>query len=208
MSNATPFERAELDLARRLEGLREHPVAHALHPVSKLADQPPMLALAATGLLIGVFGARPRLESASVRMLASVLLATGVKHLLKHAVTRSRPHKLLDEGQYRRETGASDDKGEQSFPSGHTADAVAAARAVARVFPAAAIPATAFAALAAVAQPVRAAHYPSDVAAGALIGLLSELVVDRALGAATRLYSSSGARSLEAGPNRRRTSAR
>jgi membrane-associated phospholipid phosphatase len=179
MSDATAPERAELALARRLEGLREHPIAQALQPVSKLADQPPMVGLAALGLLIGVFGARPRVEGASARMLASVLLATGVKHAIKHTVTRSRPHKLLDEGRYRREAGASDDKGEQSFPSGHTADAFAAARAVARVFPKAAIPAGAFAFLAGIAQPIRAAHYPSDVAAGALIGVLSELVVDR-----------------------------
>lgn len=173
-------EDAELEFARTLEGLRNHPLADALHPVSKMADQPPMLALAAAGLLVGVFGAHRRVESASARALAAVLLATGAKHLIKHTVTRSRPHKLLDEGEYRRERARTEDKGSQSFPSGHTADAVAFARAVSRVFPKAALPAGLFALLAGVAQPVRAAHYPSDVAAGGLIGFLAELVVDRA----------------------------
>jgi membrane-associated phospholipid phosphatase len=171
-------EEAEIELAHEMEGLREHPLASVLHPVSKLADQPPMLALAAAGMLLGVFSADRRLEAASARALMAVLMATGVKHLIKHAVTRSRPHRVLDQGEYRRQSGGSENKFEQSFPSGHTADAVAFSRAVARVFPRAAVPATAFAMLAAVAQPVRAAHYPSDVAAGAAIGWCAELVAD------------------------------
>lgn len=175
----TPLEQAEIDLVRRLSGLRDHPLAAALHPVSKLADQPPMLGLAAAGLAIGSLLSQRRLESASARALLSVALATGAKHLIKHTVTRSRPHRVLDQGEYLREPGASENKGQQSFPSGHTADAVAFARAVSRVFPEAAIPAAAFALLAGLAQPIRAAHYPSDVAAGGTIGFLAELLVDR-----------------------------
>lgn len=176
----TALERAELDLAGKLEGLREHPLAAALKPFSKLADQPPMLALGGALLLVGVFNARPRLEGAAVRLMASVVLATAAKHALKHTVTRSRPHVVLDEDEYRREAGGADRKAEQSFPSGHTADAVAAARALSRAFPSTAAPAGVFAVLASVAQPVRAAHYPSDVAAGAVIGFLAELLVDQA----------------------------
>jgi len=174
------FEHAELELADKLD-LRGHTVASALKPVSKLADQPPMLTLGAAALLAGVLSARPRVVEAGARTVASVLLATAAKHLIKHAVTRSRPHRLLDEGEYRRETGAPREKGEQSFPSGHAADAVAAARAVSRAIPQAAAPAAAFAVLAGLAQPLRAAHYPSDVAAGALIGWTAEWLVDRAV---------------------------
>ena len=176
----TALEQAELDFARRIRPLRDHPAVQALHPVSKLADQPPMLALAGAGLILGFLTGRPRVAEAGARSLAAVLLATGAKHLIKNTVTRSRPHRLLDEHTYNREPGGSDQKAEQSFPSGHTADAVAAARAVSRAVPGAAAPAAAFAVLAAVAQPLRAAHYPSDVAAGAAIGFLAELLVDRA----------------------------
>ena len=175
----TPLEEAELGLAQKLAGLRDQPIAEALHPVSELADQPPMLGIAAAGLVAGLLLRQPRLQSASARALLSVALATGAKHVIKHTVTRSRPHRLLDQGEYLRERGASENKGQQSFPSGHTADAVAFARAVSRVFPQAAIPAALFATLAGVAQPIRAAHYPSDVAAGGTIGFLSELLVDR-----------------------------
>ena len=175
----TAVEKAELDLARRMRPLREHPVAHWLHPVSKLADQPPMLAIA--GLLVagGAVARSPRLVEAGARMLASVLLATGAKHLIKQRVTRTRPHRLLDDHEYRREAAEPDQKADQSFPSGHTADAVAAARAVSRAIPEAAVPAAVFAVLAAVAQPLRAAHYPSDVAAGGAIGFLAEQLVHR-----------------------------
>jgi membrane-associated phospholipid phosphatase len=176
----TPLEQAELDAAKRLGAFRDHPVARLLGPVSKAADQPPMLGLAAAALVVGLFGGLPRVERAGAQALASVALATAVKHLIKHTVTRSRPHKLIDEGEYRRETGASGDKGEQSFPSGHTADAVAAARAVARVYPGLAIPVGGFAVLAGAAQPLRAAHYLSDVAAGATIGWAAEHCVEQA----------------------------
>ena len=175
----TAFERAELDLTRRIRPWRDHPLAEALHPVSKLADQPPMLAMSGLGLAIVLLAGQPRIAEAGARSLASVLLATGAKHMIKGRVTRTRPHRLLDEHKYKREAGGSDQKADQSFPSGHTADAVAAARAVTRAIPQAAVPASLFALLAAVAQPLRAAHYPSDVAAGAVIGFLAELLVDR-----------------------------
>jgi membrane-associated phospholipid phosphatase len=177
------LEQAELNFARRIRGWRDLPVADAIHPVSKLADQPPMLALAAAGLALGLLGGRPRIAEAGARALASVLLATGAKHVIKNNVRRTRPHRLLDEHKYDRGMGGTGQKADQSFPSGHTADAVAAARAVTRAIPQAAIPAAAFAILAAVAQPLRAAHYPSDVAAGGAIGWLAELLVDRAAAA-------------------------
>lgn len=175
----TAFEQAELDLARRIRSLRDHPLADALHPISKLADQPPMLAMAGLGLAIGVLAGKPRITEAAGRTLLSVLLATGAKHVIKHNVTRTRPHRLLDEHTYHRGAGGSEQKADQSFPSGHTADAVAAARAVSRAIPQAALPAAVFACLAGAAQPLRAAHYPSDVAAGALIGFLAEWLVDQ-----------------------------
>jgi membrane-associated phospholipid phosphatase len=174
----TALEQAELNFAQRIRGWRDLPVADAIQPVSKLADQPPMVALAAAGLVLGLLARRPRIAEAGARALASVLLATGAKHLIKNNVTRTRPHRLLDEHTYEREAGGSDQKADQSFPSGHTADAVAAARALTRAIPQAAVPAAIFAILAAVAQPLRAAHYPSDVAAGGAIGWLAELLVD------------------------------
>ena len=184
--DATPDEQAEISLVQRLSPLRDHPVLTRLEPLSKMADQPPMLWLSAAVLGFGLAARRPRAAEAGLRMLGSILLATAIKSAVKGAVKRTRPHVVLDEGRYRSDTGGSDDKGEQSFPSGHTADAVSAARAVVRVWPQAAFPAYGLAGAVAALQPARAKHYPSDVAAGAAIGALAEGLVDGAARAVIR----------------------
>ncbi|WP_292904236.1 phosphatase PAP2 family protein [Microbacterium sp.] len=60
-----------------------------------------------------------------------------------------------------------------SFPSGHTAAAVAFTAAVAPSWPAAGAVCAVPAAMVAVERVQSGAHYPSDVAAGAVIGLAS-----------------------------------
>ncbi|HJV61716.1 MAG TPA: phosphatase PAP2 family protein [Albitalea sp.] len=62
---------------------------------------------------------------------------------------------------------------EFSFPSGHTMHAVAFSLVLAHYHPALAAPLWAFTALVAVSRVVLGLHYPSDVAAGALIGWLT-----------------------------------
>ena len=66
--------------------------------------------------------------------------------VVKRVVVRTRSYVLAEEGRY--ETGwlGAIDGPHSSFPSGHTADAVAAARAIARVYPQARGPAYAAAA--------------------------------------------------------------
>ena len=173
------IEDAEISLAERLEPLRDHPALKAAEPLSKLADQPPMVALSAAALGLGLLLRQPKLTEAGARMLASVVLATAGKTLVKSLVRRTRPHVVLDEERYDADAGGSEDKAEQSFPSGHTADAVAASRAVVRAVPGAWAPAYAFAGAVGVLQPLGAKHYPSDVAAGAAIAIVSEALVDR-----------------------------
>lgn len=178
--DATPVEKAEISLVRRLSSLRDHPVLKRLEPLSKMADQPPMLWLSAGVFAFGLVARRPRAAEAGLRMLASILLATAIKSAVKGTVTRTRPHRALDQGRYTSDTEGSEDKDEQSFPSGHTADAVSAARAVVRVWPQAGFPAYGLAAAVAALQPAKAKHYPSDVAAGAAIGAGAEALVDQA----------------------------
>ncbi|MET9955086.1 phosphatase PAP2 family protein [Streptomyces sp. NPDC006339] len=67
-----------------------------------------------------------------------------------------------------------------SFPSGHTAAAVAFTAAVAPTWPAAGAACAVPAALVAVERVQSGAHYTSDVAAGAVLGLLSAWLVRRA----------------------------
>jgi membrane-associated phospholipid phosphatase len=107
-------------------------------------------------------------------MLAAIGAADLGKRLAKRLVRRTRPHVLLDEGRYETDTGGSDDKPEQSFPSGHTACTVAAARALSRNFPETAAAGGAAAVAIGITRIAKGAHWPLDVAAGALIGLAAE----------------------------------
>jgi undecaprenyl-diphosphatase len=60
-----------------------------------------------------------------------------------------------------------------SFPSGHTASAVAFATAVGMVLPTAAVPLGALASAVAYSRIHVGVHYPGDVAAGAVLGIAS-----------------------------------
>jgi hypothetical protein len=65
-------------------------------------------------------------------------------------------------------------RAEISFHPAHTADAFAAARALARVYPEQSALLWSAAALIALIQLPAGAHYPSDIAAGAVIGIAGE----------------------------------
>ena len=172
-------EEADLAVAEQAAEVRHHPVTRALGHLSDVADQPPMLTLGALVLAGGLITGQRRIAEAGGRLLASVALATAIKTVVKRVVVRTRPHVLADGGRY--ETGwlGATDGPHSSFPSGHTADAVAAARAVVRVYPEARLPLYGAAAAIGTIQIPRCAHYPSDITAGALVGLAAEAIVDQ-----------------------------
>jgi membrane-associated phospholipid phosphatase len=179
-------EQADLAVAKAAAPLQHHPVTQALGQASEIADQPPMFALGALMLAGGVVAGQPRATEAGLRLLASVGLATAIKSAVKQVVARTRPYVLANEGRYEAKLLGPVEKDWNSFPSGHTADAVAAARAVARVFPQARAPLYGAAAMVAAIQIPRCAHYPSDIAAGALVGLAAEALADAILEAGAR----------------------
>ncbi len=174
--------RIDLALVEAVAPYRDHPVIRGLGTLSELADQPPLVALSLTTTAAGLIDRNPRLARAGLRMLASHALATRIKSLVKDRVDRSRPRKVVDDGEYGFDFGESDDGEERSFPSGPSAGAVAVARALSRQYPVAAVPAGLAATVAAVVQVPRAAHFPSDVVVGTAIGLCAELLIDRSLG--------------------------
>ena len=118
------------------------------------------------------------------------------KRLVKGLVRRTRPHVLLDDGRYKTEAGGSAQKPEQSFPSGHTAGSVAAARALSRNFPAAGAAAGAAAVGIGISRVAKGAHWPLDVAAGAVIGLAAEALSAMLLRLGWRRYSERARRAL------------
>jgi membrane-associated phospholipid phosphatase len=202
MRRASRGERAvarwDLAIAEAFEPVSETRPVRALAAVGELADQPPLIAASLlTAALGGAIGDR-RLMRTGLRMLAAHALATGVKSVVKDHVDRPRPGQVGEDGEHDIEVGGDDDE-ERSLPSGHTAGAVAVARAIVREYPGAARMAYGFAALAAGIQVPRHAHYPSDVAVGTVIGLAAEAIVHAAARDAVRL--------LAAGPGPRHSPA-
>ena len=116
----------------------------------------------------------PRLGLAAARVGAAVALADAMKSVTKKMMKRSRPRAVAEGRPYRREAGGADEKAEQSFPSGHVAATLAAARALGRVYPGSRAPGIAVTVALGVIRVLEGEHWPSDVAAGALIGLAAE----------------------------------
>jgi membrane-associated phospholipid phosphatase len=185
---SNPVEEADVALSVQAASHRRHPAIRALGFLGDVADQPPLLMLTAGVLAFGVATGRPRARAAGSRMLLSFGIATAMKAVVKRSVSRTRPHVLLDDGVYAVRADGPDEGPWHSFPSGHTAGAVAVARALARTVPDAALPAYAAAAAVAAVQLPTAHHYASDVLAGAAIGLAADALAERAVRLAPALF--------------------
>jgi membrane-associated phospholipid phosphatase len=177
---ARRLHRADREAARKASARKDTPAMRAAAAIAELADQPPLIVFSAATLVVGLATRRPRIADAGGRMLASHLLATAIKTIVKRSVDRTRPHSV-DEGHgYRLENGDSTSHHYSSFPSGHTAGAVAVARAAARVWPERTRELAATAAGVGALQLPIGKHYATDVAAGAVIGFVSEALVNAA----------------------------
>lgn len=173
-------ERGDIAVARAVAPYRKTLPVRAFGKLSELGDQPPLRALCVATILLGVSRRDRRLRRAGLRMLAAHQLATMMKSAIKHSVDRSRPSLLMDDGHYEMQPGDSHDHDVTSFPSGHTAGALAVAQAFAREYPEHGTAARVGAALIALIQVPRGAHYPSDIAVGAAIGLIAEAALEAA----------------------------
>ena len=171
---ASELEKADIQLGVKLAKHRHHPVAKAAGKAGKIGDQGPLYALSVGLLAVGVSSRDGRLTDTGLSMLAAIATADVAKRLVKKLVHRSRPHVVLDEGRYEADSGGSDDKHEQSFPSGHMAGTAAVARALARNHPRTGAAAGAAAIGIGLSRIAKGAHWPLDVAAGAVIGLAAE----------------------------------
>jgi membrane-associated phospholipid phosphatase len=180
----TRAERADIGAAQQLAHYRHYEAVWALGRLSQAGDQGPLLMLSGVMLVYGLASGKAHRIGAGGRMLAAVLVAAGIKTGLKRLVSRTRPNVLLDEGRYAVRTLGPNDGPMQSFPSGHTAGAVAAARVLARAYPGVRGPAYVAAGVIALTQVLRGSHFPSDVAAGVLIGIAAETAVARVAGVA------------------------
>lgn len=182
-----PLEELDAAVADVLIPFAGKGAIRAAGAVSDLADQEPLYAGAAATLATAVVLRDGRTWRAGTRVLASHLLATALRGVVKAMVDRTRPDAAARRGEYVLRKGHRKDSDFNSFPSGHTAGAVAVARAVGRHYPGSHHAALGLAGLAGVAQVVRSKHYVTDVVAGAAIGLIAEALMDQLIRRAERI---------------------
>ena len=145
--------------------------------LAEAADQPQLITASIATIAVGLLGRRPDLFRGGARMLASHLLATAGKTALKRSFDRTRPRKAIAEGSHRFAHGDSHDHDLNSFPSGHTAGAVAVGLAASHEIEGAALPSAVATGAVMAAQPATGSHYLTDLVAGAAIGWAAEAVV-------------------------------
>lgn len=171
---ARKIARADRKATHRAAAHRDAPAVKLAGTVSEVADQPPLVLLGIGTIVVGAVLRRPTVLRNGIRILASEVLATAIKNGLKRSIDRTRPEEAIESGKHRFEPGKSDDHAQTSFPSGHSAGAVAVAGAIAQDLPAAIAPAYAAAAGVAAVQMPRGKHYILDTVAGAAIGFVAQ----------------------------------
>lgn len=190
-SAETTVEKLDASVTEAVAEQSERPWVRVLGTLSEVGDQPPLRALTLGTAAVGLALRDSRLTRAGLRMFAAHTLATWAKTLVKRSIDRTRPEHALEEG-YRMERGGSREHHLSSFPSGHTAGALAVTQALARDYPGTTAPGLAFSAWVGAMQVPRCKHFVSDVAAGALIGWAAERLSSRALDWAEERLATSG----------------
>ncbi|MES3083360.1 phosphatase PAP2 family protein [Sphingomonas faeni] len=174
---AKAVEKADRKATHKAAEHRDQPLVKATGFLAEIGDQPQLVATSIGTVVIGLIARRPDVIRGGVRMLAAHAAATFVKSAIKASVDRTRPEKAIEDGKARFEPGKSDDHDQTSFPSGHTAGAVAVARAASRDITGAGGPAALISGAVAAAQPVNGKHYLSDLVVGAAVGWIAEALV-------------------------------
>jgi undecaprenyl-diphosphatase len=172
----------DIPLARFLRSVHVEWLDQANRVGNRLGSGVVLAAISGTLLMLGGIGGWVRLRQAGLQGLIAHAAAGLTVQALKHLIGRPRPRFLHASGfQLGPLWGPSLETGLDSFPSGHTAAALAVAIVMARRFPAAAKPFYAAAGFVAVTRILSGSHFPTDVLAGAMVGMLAGHVASRPL---------------------------
>jgi membrane-associated phospholipid phosphatase len=187
VNGGSAVEKADAAVADAFLPAAGNGLVRGMGATSDLTDQEPLYAAAGAVIGTGLILRDERTIRAGTRLLASHLLATALRGVIKHMVDRTRPDVAAERGEYELSKGERFESDFNSFPSGHTAGAVAAARALGRHYPGSRGAWLGLAGAAAAAQVFRSKQYVTDVVAGAAIGFIAEEAVHRLLCRAERV---------------------
>ncbi|WP_333773490.1 phosphatase PAP2 family protein [Streptomyces sp. IBSBF 3136] len=166
-------------LTQRMAARQSPGVHHTLSAVEACAEGTKLWCSAAA--VMAATGGRRGRRAAGAGVAALALAQLVANGVCKQLAARPRPPKeWIPHGK------VDDRPASSSFPSGHTAAATAFTAAVLPIWPTAGLLCTVPAALVAIERVHNGAHYPSDVAAGAVIGLAGAWLVRHGPGWALR----------------------
>jgi membrane-associated phospholipid phosphatase len=160
-------ERVDLAVYRAIAATPTPLLDGAMRRVSEAANYS-RLSIASAAVL-SVAGGRRGRRAAALGLSCVATTATIVNVVVKPLSRRRRPDRAGAAVPEARQVKL---PGSRSFPSGHTAAAVAFATGVGRVLPAAAVPLHSLAALVGYSRVHTGVHYPGDVVAGAMLGAM------------------------------------
>lgn len=171
-------ERVDLAVYRAIAGTPTPLLDVAMRRVSQAANYS-RLSIASAAVLATAGGPRGR-RAAALGLSCVAATATIVNVAVKPLSRRRRPDRAEAQVPEARRVRL---PGSRSFPSGHTAAAVAFATGVARVIPAAGVPLHSLAAVVGYSRVHTGVHYPGDVIAGALLGaMIAEITASELAG--------------------------
>jgi membrane-associated phospholipid phosphatase len=185
---AEPLLEIDRQARRLFKPYRRTAPVKALDWFGQAGDQLQLRVLCAGVIGIAIVRRDDRLLRAGARMLVSHELATLAKKAVKNRIDRWRPRSADDARQVTPRKGHSRAKAKNSFPSGHSAGAMAVACAFAAAYPERRGAALAAGGVVSVVQVPTSSHYPSDVGAGAAIGVATDAGVGLVWRIATRLW--------------------
>jgi membrane-associated phospholipid phosphatase len=176
LSHEKGLAHADLAVAAAAAKAGRRPAVKPFALLAEIADKRPLLAGGIAIAGIGALRGDRRMRRSGLRMLLAVGLALGATRLGKSRIGRTRPDRLVDEGQHAFHPGGPDAHDWNSFPSAHSAGGFAAARALGRDYKWASPPGLSAAVTAGGLKVLKGDHFPSDVIAGLAIGWCAEAI--------------------------------